>query len=359
MRGALRSASDAQLSVSFVLLAACRKHEYSSESRADGVTKGIFTTALVNALSELQSYNLSYATLIERSARAVATKTNTQTPECVGDGNRILFRLDTAEGDSRFELEKGPDGLYIILNAGEVQGIFKGATFNVQTRDNVSDVLLGTLEVVGPTEDKGSSYAKPTFEPELDPKKLWAFLHKVPYTKAPLKVGLGSGVGAFHPEKNTAVTETDLNVADIVLSKGGHSWILERKEPSIIRQCSPQITLPIHVQVPHLNNVLAGIAHFNYHLTRTNRFRSSEDTAIEMYQVTPENDVFRLKDGNNLIKGDVADLVFDTYANANYGFTLKNYSVTDWYPYLFHFDPSDYSIYVSAPLEVDTNRQKG
>ena len=355
MRSALRSASDAQLSVSFVLLAACRKHEYSSESGADGVTKGIFTTALVNALSELQSYNLSYSTLIERSARAVAAKTNAQTPQCVGDGNRILFKLDTAEGDSRFELAKAPCELYIILNAGEAQGILNGATFNVHTRDNDSDVLLGTLEVVGPTEDKGSSYAKPSFDPDLDPKKLWALLHKLPYTQAPLKVGLGAGVGTFHPEKNTAVNETDLNVADVVLSKGGHSWIIERKEPRIVRECSPQITLPIHVQVTHLNNVLAGIAHFNYHLTRINRFRSSEEIAIEMYQVIPENDVFRLKDGNNLIKGDAVDLVFDTYANANYGFTLKNYSATDWYPYLFHFDPSDYSIYVSAPLEVDIN----
>lgn len=350
MRGSLRSASDAQISVSFVLLAACRKHELSSESRAgpNDMTRGIFTNALINALDELLSYNLSYASLTERLARAVAAKTYTQTPECIGNSNRVLFSLNTTEGDARFELEKAHDGLYTILNAGEVQGILKGATFNVRSRDG--DVILGTLEVVGSTDDRSSSYANPSFDPELDPKNLWAFLHKLSYSHSPLKVGLGSGVASFHLQQTTAVNETSVDAAEIVLSKGGYSWILERKEPKIVRECSSHITLPIHVQFSHLNHVLAGVAHFNYHLMRTNQFRSNEAITIEMYQVTKQShNLFSPKDGNNLIKDSMANLVYDTYADANYGFTLKNNSSIDWYPYLFHFDPSDYSIYVSAP----------
>jgi hypothetical protein len=344
------------LSLSFVLLAACHKRELAGESRTGpkGITIGIFTNAIIDALSELRSYNLSYATLTERSTRAVAARTNTQTPECVGNGNRILFKLDVTEGDVPFELAKAIDGLYIIFKAGEAQGISRGTTFNVRTRGQDS-VLLGTLEVVGPAYDMDSSYAKPSFDPDLDPENLWAFLHKLSYSEAPLKVCLGSA-GLFYPEQTGTVKVTDINAADVVLSKDGYSWVLERKEPRIVRECSSHITLPVHVQSSHLNNVLAGIAHFNYHLTRTNPFHSNEAVTIEMYQVTKQsNNIFCPKDGNDLVRGEVAELVFDSYAEANYGFTLKNKSATDWYPYLFHFDPDDYSIYVSAPPLIDIN----
>jgi len=349
--------SEAHSSLSFVLLAACGRHEHAGEipTAPDNKTMGIYTTALVNLLNELPSYNLTYGTLTGRLALAVADRTMTQVPECIGDGNRILFELDTAEGNVPFELTKGCDELYIILKAGEPQGITKGTIFHVQSRD-CDSAFVGTLKVVGPASDTGSSFAQPSFDPELDPGNLWAFLHKLSYAQQPVKVGLGPGVGPFRLEQTTAAKETNADAVDIVLSKDGHFWDLERRVPNIVRECSAHITLPIHVTASHLHSVFAGIAHFNHHLMRTNPFHLNQMIAIELYQVTKQsNGIFRLKDGNNLVKGEVAELIFDTYEEANYGFTLKNETAFDWHPYLFHFDPDDYSIYVSARLWVEIN----
>ena len=359
MRDGLRKTSKARLSLSFVLLAACGTREHAGEAPTapDNKLRGIFTTALINVLNELQSYDLTYASLTGRVALAVAVRMEkNQTPEYVGDGNRILFKLDTTEGNVPFELEKGSAGLYIILKAGEPQGISKGTIFDVQSRDR-HPAFIGSLKVVGPASDtdRGSSLAEPSFDPELDPGILWAFLHKLSYEQEPLKVGLGLGVGSFHPEQNAAIKETNVNAADIVLSKDGY-WVLERRVPQVVRECSAHIQLPIDMTASHLNNVFAGIAHFNHHLMRTNRLLSNEAITIELYQVAMQSyDVFHLKDGNNLVKGEMAELIFDSYGEANYGFTLHNETATDWYPYLFHFDPDDYSIHVSARLRFEIN----
>jgi len=110
--------------------------------------------------------------------------------------------------------------------------------------------------------------------------------------------------------------------------------------------------------------ILDAIAHFNYHLAR----HCSDDpfeqrVSLELFNLkrhardwAPDEEV-----GNLLINNEASLLL---NGEARYGLSITNRSKHDLFPYLFYFDPSDYSISVFfvPPLSTGTaplHRQQG
>ena len=99
------------------------------------------------------------------------------------------------------------------------------------------------------------------------------------------------------------------------------------------------------------------MAHFKYHLERhhlseTLRTVSAPHTddplsgiTIQIHRLSKEPDDRVLDlDAGNLLVDNHANLVSDE--EADYGIAIVNESGYDLFPYLFYFDPSDYSIQV-------------
>ena len=109
---------------------------------------------------------------------------------------------------------------------------------------------------------------------------------------------------------------------------------------------------------------LNAIAHFNHHLGRhcgndplrevlRDDYDPLRNVTMKMYRLTTNSAGFRAPDATNLLTDNVARLELDE--NAEYGFAIFNYSEHDLFPYLFYFDPSDYSIQVrSSSVFVDS-----
>ncbi|KAJ7083790.1 hypothetical protein C8R44DRAFT_753352 [Mycena epipterygia] len=101
----------------------------------------------------------------------------------------------------------------------------------------------------------------------------------------------------------------------------------------------------------HLPSVLNGIAHFHYFLERNNGKElynngdvPSPDFALEMHRLQgtyPTCTPIDSEKGNMIESGKVH---FLSDPKAEYGFTMRNTSGEDLFPYLFYFDPDTYRI---------------
>ncbi|KAJ7493518.1 hypothetical protein FB451DRAFT_1387691 [Mycena latifolia] len=92
---------------------------------------------------------------------------------------------------------------------------------------------------------------------------------------------------------------------------------------------------------------MSGLAHFHYFLRRHNRDVLLPGFALEMHRLQgkfPESkpDVSARNNGN-LIVGSNVQLISEY--GVEYGFTIRNTSHVDLFPYLFYFDPDAYEIW--------------
>lgn len=116
----------------YVLLAACRAHEFAYEFPFDGRQKmGALTYWLLDSLRQLGS-NVSYRTLYQRILSRIHSQFAQQTPQLEGAGDRVAFGgrqfcLPTAFNVMKVDAANGR----ILLNAGQSQGLSEGTQFAV------------------------------------------------------------------------------------------------------------------------------------------------------------------------------------------------------------------------------------
>ena len=101
------------------------------------------------------------------------------------------------------------------------------------------------------------------------------------------------------------------------------------------------------------------MAHFKFYLERHNSSDIAGGVTMEIYCITQTEDGFDTADmtiGNLLVDNEVT---FALDKDAEYGGAIFNHSNLDLYPYLFYFDPSDYTMQVcSFPASCICSRQK-
>ena len=330
----------------FTLLAACGKRERAHENVSNGVYRGNFTDALINAL-DTQSDQLSYAALHKK-----LDKLPFQNPEFIGATNRVIFTLREAEddGSSRyFDISSREDGFYTVKKAGIALGIGRGTRFKVLTLDSQ---VLGALIVEN--VETFQCHARAEFQGAHHgsfPDGARAVLHDWSPCDGPLRVALGDGV-KLPQETSASVTRFEvvepLN-ADIIASVREGNLEIQREDDFIpVETGIRDVTFPNKTDPRSIESVLVGIAHFNHHLFRQSHGFLGETVSVELYRLKKGTDGRFLpedpdKPANLLVDNRVH---IPAFPQKPYGMLIKNSSQYALYPYLFYFNPSRYSIVV-------------
>jgi hypothetical protein len=138
-------------------------------------------------------------------------------------------------------------------------------------------------------------------------------------------------------------------VADILMRVEGQKIVIQHLRGSLL-EGQRETCFSLDENTARLPSVVDGIAHFNYFLTQ--RFaKPIEGVALEMHRLVGQFPLRRpdLTVGNLVYMGEV-HLLHLLQEDATYGFTIKNTSKVDLFPYLFYLDPDVYTIQVSVLL---------
>ncbi|KAJ6603005.1 caspase domain-containing protein [Mycena sp. CBHHK59/15] len=336
---------------SHVLLAACAEGESAFENTIAGVTRGAFTTALTR-----QFHLLEYQIRIGRitySDLMTSLKLPFQHPQCEGErGSGLLFAERNKVSPCVFELTSKNGTLYVA--AGEAHGIVEG-TEMVIYQEASALTSLGVLvvrDVGAVTAMLGTRNLDDVF---TLPENSWARVLR--WNAGELKIVSHPSLSPQLPKASSEyrVRQVDLKSArQITLHATEPHGPITIERQHRLRSCTHAIC-NIMIQ-PELTDclpiILNGIAHFHFHLGRqkpparelAQAPLTSRHVAIEMHRLER-----RLDDGTmephrkNLFKNNVAHLSIDN-ASCKYGIKIVNTGTYGLFPYLFYFDPSDYSI---------------
>ena len=328
----------------FTLLAACGKYETAHEKLSDTRWEGAFTNALIELLNKVPWYNLSYATLCKS-----LPKLPYQTPECIGESNRVVFTLDRAEDEGLyFDIEGSSERGYTVKDAGLALGIGQGTKFKIRGPEAQD---LGTLivEDVEPSQCRVRAELSGNYQGNIL-EEAKAFLHHWSLGGEPLRVALGPGIER-PPVAHPLRIINQRSEADIVVTKTGDDWELARQKDSYVVSTTavPTIKLPKGTDIVALATILHRIASFHHHLLRGSPGNVNGSIDVGLGQVTQGTDGrYRIQtegpEPGTRAMGDAVELHFRP--EAKYGIVIKNRSEHILYPYLFYFDPSDYAIHV-------------
>ncbi|KAJ7625706.1 caspase domain-containing protein [Roridomyces roridus] len=360
---------------SHVLLAACRNDETAREIiYADNSVHGRFTDSLLTWLRRVILEKTTYAELLNRFP-----PWSGQTPHCGGAGrDRLLFDgRYPPTGQKAFPLKqhtKGDPDKDIVdsftVDVGSVEGVVVGTEFDAYTSGNafLAQLVAHSVEVsrtILVTKDKRPLTLKPSSRAVVSDWKNDAMILHVyippdfPYTtdlfptdKIPAYAKARKYVQASTPQS-----------AEIALRREGDDIVIERLT-SIIIEYQRETRFPHHGTGTHLPRVIDGIAHFNYFLERHHGSAPIPGVSLEFHRLMGEYPARRPDlsvgaEGNLVVNHEAS---FPSVEGGKYGFTLKNSSEYDLFPYLFYFDPVQYTIdmwyspegrQVRAPLECD------
>ncbi|KZT70650.1 hypothetical protein DAEQUDRAFT_764522 [Daedalea quercina L-15889] len=386
---------------SHVLLAACQPGEKAREERGLGGVRGVFTYNLLACLRELSPKDeseLTYVDLVERVARRlepVSTQSwspvdtyrgqaapHVQRPHCEGRlKNRTLFGTSEAARADSFALSYKNSALYV--DAGDIHGVVGG---NAGTRFVAS--------IPSPNHHDGVELVPTDVEAHqcrVQPVKLIRG-HTITLDgviAAATVLRWHSGIVKIRSHEQLLRSEGIFRFAtprspsayvDLVASKTERGCILERHDP-LMGRFAKKTQLE---RSPLSNTVLMAIARFNYHLYRHRDDRPSSEAlrhqlkiAVHLYPlqlhgwglreiyqpIENSPDLFALAK-NRTLSADVQSpyrlwrdeveqisiRVTDATATRRFGLTLENESSIGCalFPYVFYFEPRDYSIEASA-----------
>jgi hypothetical protein len=340
--------------IPFTFLAASGKTEVACEyleNRWGGSWEGAFTKALISQLGneELPWHNISYAALCKS-----LPKLPSQTPECVGESDRIVFSLNRAKNDGLyFDIEPINDTKYMVKDAGLALGIRVHTKFII--RDPAAQDL-GTLIV----EDVEVSQCRARAELSEShqggiPKGAKAFLHHWCLGDTPLQVALQPGIKRPDVSNSFRIIdhwETDWekdSKVDVVIAKSGDNLELIRRKDSYIARTTKvhKIDLPNTTVDVTLEGMLEKVAWFHHHLLRKSPGRVNDSIIMEFCQVDRgEDGRYRMNKEGSRVMEDRVDI--HSRPDVKYGMIIRNKSRHTLYPYLFYFDPSGYAIQVST-----------
>jgi hypothetical protein len=155
-------------------------------------------------------------------------------------------------------------------------------------------------------------------------------------------------VGSPHNYVQTDSRET----ANIVLKTEEEEYVVESLTGPMT-ECARELRFPLDVAKPlHLPSVLNSISHFYYFLERENGSSVLPKISLAMHRLqgqfpNREPDPSAGINGNLVVAGEVK---ISSEEDVKYGFTMRNTSDVDLFPYLFHFNPPTYTIKVRISL---------
>lgn len=354
---------------SHVLLSACRANEQASEC-ALGKTRemrGWFTSTLLEILDEHEdsTAGLTYAYLFDVLLSSKARPL--QHPQCLGKHkNRLLWNTTIKMSDG-FPITVCEGR--IVVHAGRVHGIAPRTTFVVQ---DDTDRRLGTL-VVAELQDLRCECqcGDAPFEVAIGSRAIvkdWnnEDLSLDVYVDPELTGRHTFGQSAIPEALRDCIRVVDApEPADLAIIKAGSdTTTLERRDP-LLREFANNIAVDLDKH--HIQDVISAVLHFNFHLYRRypEPWNLLSAVRLEMYKVKQERadqpqTHYVEADTTNFFARNHEVPAYKAFAGAVvqgatmndlealYGLKIVNDSSFDLFPYIFYFDPDDYSIQVSA-----------
>jgi hypothetical protein len=138
--------------------------------------------------------------------------------------------------------------------------------------------------------------------------------------------------------------------AHIVVQRN-RDYIVIEPRTSILRKYQRKKSFMFSGDSAHLPDAMDGIAHFIYFLERSNQAEANMlkgKFALEMHRM--HGDYPHRTPNENVVKN--GEVQFASNALAKYGFTIRNTSSLNLFPYLFYFDPDKYTIRVSSVVLI-------
>ncbi|KAJ7923554.1 caspase domain-containing protein [Mycena leptocephala] len=358
-------------SSSHVLLAACRAGETAREVLyTDGTYHGRFTTHLVSLFQQTPLESATCAELLN----LIPKKWPGQTPYCGGArSNRLIFNgnypaagrrsvLLTPQKSSRFK--SASSSQLFRVEMGTVEGVVPGTEFSAyDLKNNYLCTFIAQSVQVGET----ILFWKP--EKDQSPVEIppWSRAVVSDWKSSPMLVHAPADfphTSVLFPTTGTVrrpnfVLAPSLEEAHIVVRSDGEEIVVEPRMSTVLAgQRKPGFALGDPAHLPH---AIDGVAHFSYFLDRTNEADQLEGVELQMHRLvgeypccTPDLQV------GNMIKDGMVQVT--SKAGAKYGFTIRNTSDQDLFPYLFYFDPETYTVqnwYSSAGAGVESPLPSG
>lgn len=333
---------------SHVLLAACRHDELAWETfSGESTSRGAFTSSLIHQLGEAKDLNLlTYSALLSKM-----TVSENQHPQCEGKNkDRALFSGTggSEEKTFRFSKKKG-------IDAGEILGVVEGTLFTIYSED---DKKLGILVAENVLDHSCALAFRNEDEKFVVPDGAKASVLSWRSDKARLKVATPSDKRI---PQDVVFWVDNQKKAELCISYPDASSIqFDRLDPLMAKYAK---TLKVGTLEAALSDALRGISDFNYHLYRRNKDSPLAGLVnvelARLKQTNPgqvlEEPFYRPDENINVLalKPDQETIIripSETTENNHeyYGVTIKNLSGRRLFPYLFYFDPTDYSIQVMS-----------
>ncbi|KAJ7914403.1 caspase domain-containing protein [Mycena leptocephala] len=339
-----------QSSSSHLLLAACRAGETAREVLyPDGTYHGRFTTHLVSLLQQIPLESATFAELLN----LIPKKWPGQTPYCGGArSNRLIFNGNYPAAGRRSALltpqksKSASSSQLFRVEMGTVEGIVPGTEFSAYDRKNnylctfiAQSVRVGeTILVWKPEKDQSPVDIHP-----------WSRAVVSDWKSSPLPVHdpadfphtsvLFPTMGIVRPPN--MVLAPSLEEAYIVVRSDDDEIVIEPRTSTVLAGLpKPGFALGDPAHLPH---AIDGVAHFSYFFDCANETDRLDGVELEMHRLRGEYPCCTpdLQVGNMIKDGAVR---FTSEVGAQYGFTIRNMSDEDLFPYLFYFDPETYTI---------------
>ncbi|KAJ7906005.1 caspase domain-containing protein [Mycena leptocephala] len=339
-------------SSSHVLLAACRAGETAREVQyPDGTYHGRFTTHLVSLLEQTP---LESATSVELLNRI--QKWSGQTSYCGGTrSNRLIFNrnypaagrrsaLLTPQKSSKFK--SASSSQLFRVEMGTVEGVVPGTKFSAYNRKNN---YLCTFIAQSVQVGEAILVWKPEKDQPLVEIPPWSRAVVSDWKSPPMLVHAPADfphTSVLFPTTGTVrrpnfVTAPSLEEAHIVVRSDGDEIVIDPRTSTVLAGLpKPRLALGDPAHLPH---AIDGVAHFSYFLECANETDRLEGVELEMHRLrgeypccTPDPQI-----GNMIEDGAVRVM---SEVGAQYGFTIRNTSDEDLFPYLFYFDPETYTV---------------
>ncbi|KAJ7730015.1 caspase domain-containing protein [Mycena maculata] len=352
---------------SHLLLAACGQHETAREIKHndDVLVHGLFTRALISWLRRLRLENTTYVELLNR-----LPTWSGQTPSCGGiRRHRLIFDGNyPVTGQRAFPLVAHTLADNNILQSwrvdiGSVEGVVPETEFTVYDPDakdkELCTLIAHSVEIgrtILVTKDNKPLVTKdgqPLTLPDQSRVMVTAWnndamiLHVYTPDDFPYTTELFPTLDIIRqPKGRKYVQASSVADADISMHKDGDKTVIEHLTSTIL-ECHSQTRFLLH-NPAHLPKVADGIAHFKYFLERHHGETPLTGISLEMHRLMGEFPQRKPvptagpRGDGNLVANNAAAIV--STPGAKYGFTIRNTSIDNFFPYLFYFDPEEYTI---------------
>ncbi|KAF7356196.1 Metacaspase-7 [Mycena venus] len=361
----------APTATSHVLLAACRSNEQANEAKFKDGYGGRFSTTLVSLLRWAPIESITYEELMRRMPQWYG-----QTPHCGGSGvDGLIFKGNYPKTGRRSvplmlpqsQIGVGADSSMLFrVEMGTLEGVLPGTEFSAYTKENnflckfVAQSVLVDHSILVSKDVTPVSIPRWSRVMVSDWKNNAMILHvhipaDFPYTDV-----------LFPPSHPVSpprfVQAPSLEEAHIVvrIDQASEEVVVTSRTPTMLK-VQAETRFPLEGEPARLRDALDGVAHFNFFLDRGNAEDPIEGFALEMHRLVGEHPHrvpdTRVGENGNMVKDGAVQFVSEE--GAKYGFTIRNDSSMNLFPYLFYFDPETFTIqqwyspegrYALAPL---------